>query len=81
MDCYRDILILVKISANPDHIVRLKVYVPVRDHDEDEVGRIYDEISKMLHQEGTSQMNAIVMGDFKINVEEGSTNKVVGRYG
>ena len=42
--------------------------------------RMYDDISETLHQAG--QVYAIVIGDFKSIVGEGSTNKkVVGPFG
>ena len=49
-------------------------------HD-DEIEKLYEEISEILHQEGRGQVNAIMMGDFNSIVGEESTDKVVGPFG
>ena len=50
-------------------------------HDDDEIGKLYEEISEILHQEGRGQENAIVMGDFNSIMGKESTDKVVGPFG
>ena len=80
-ECYSDRLMFVKISAKPVDIVLVQVYMPTTNHDDDEIEKLYEEISEILHQEGRVQVNAIVMGDFNSIVGEGSTDKVVGPFG
>ena len=73
---------LVKISVKPVDIALVQVYMPTTNHDDDdEIEKLYEEISEILHQEGRGQVNAIVMGDFNSIVGEGSTDKVVGPFG
>ena len=55
-------------------------YMPTTNYD-DEIKKLYEEISEILHQEGRGQVNAIVMGDFNSIVGEGSTDKVLGPFG
>ena len=50
-------------------------------HDYDEIEKLYNKISEILHQEGRGQVNAIVMGNFNSIVGEESTDKVVGPFG
>jgi hypothetical protein len=64
--------------VKPVDIDLVQVYMPTTNHDE--IKKLYDEISEILHQEGRSQVNAIVMGDFNSIVGEGSTDKVVGPF-
>ena len=78
MECYNDRLICVKISVKPVDIVLVQVYMPTANQDENEIEKLYEEISEIQHQEGRVQVNAIVKGDFKSVVGGGSTNKVVG---
>ena len=60
----------MKINEKPIDIVI--VYMPTTDHDDENIEIMYDEISEILHQEGRGQVNAIVMGEFKSTVGEGS---------
>ena len=55
--------------------------MPTTNHDDDEIEKLYEEISEILHQEGRGQVNATVMGDFNSIVGEGSADKVVGPFG
>ena len=80
MEFYSDRIMFVKISAKPVDIVIVQVYIPTTNHDDDETEKLYEEMSKIMHQEGRGQVNAIVMGDFNSIVEEGSTDKVVGPF-
>ena len=70
VECYRDRLIFVKISAKPVDIVIVQVYMPTNHNDED-TEKMYYKISDILHQEGGGQ----AMREFNRNVGEGSTNK------
>ena len=81
MECYSDRLMFVKISAKLVDIVLVQVYMPTKNHDNDEIEKLYQEISEILHQEGRGQVNVIVIGDFNSIVGEGSTDKVVGLFG
>jgi hypothetical protein len=38
--------------------------MPTKNHDDDEIEKLYEEISEILHQEERGQVNAIVKGDF-----------------
>ena len=67
----------VQISEKPVDIVLEQMDVLTRNRDEDEKGKLYEEISEILHQEGRGQM----MGDFNSIVREGSTDKVIGPFG
>ena len=49
--------------------------MPATNHDDDEIEKLYEEISEIVHQEGRGQVNAIVMGDFNRIMGEGSTDK------
>jgi hypothetical protein len=55
--------------------------MPTTNHDDDEIEKLYEEISEILHQKGRGQVNVIVMGDFNSIVGEESTDKVVGPFG
>jgi hypothetical protein len=81
VECYSDRLIFVKISAKPVDIVLVQVYMPTTNHDDNEIQKLYEEISEILHQEGRGQVNAIVIGDFNSIMGEKSTYKVVGPFG
>ena len=54
--------------------------MPTTNHDDDEIEKLYEEISEILCQQGRGQVNAIEMGDFNSIVGEGSTDKVVGPF-
>ena len=65
----------------PVDILIVQVYMQKTDNDDKEVGKIYDKICNLLHEEGWGQVNAIVIGDFNSIVGEGSTDKAVGTFG
>ena len=64
VECCSDRLIFVEISANPVDIVILQVCMSTTTHIDDEIGKMYDEITDILHKEGKGQVNTIVMVDF-----------------
>ena len=68
LNIWKTKLMFVNISAKPVDIVLVQVYMPTRNHDDDEIEKLYEEISEILHQDGRGQMNAIVMGDLNIIV-------------
>ena len=70
VECCSDRLMIVKISAKPVDIVLMQVYMSTTNHDDDKIEKLYEEISEILHQEGRSQVNAIVMGDLNGIVEK-----------
>ena len=70
VECYSDRLMFVTISTKPVDIVLVQVYMPTTNHDDDEIEKLYEEISEILHQEGRGQVKAIVMGDFNSIVRE-----------
>jgi Endonuclease/Exonuclease/phosphatase family. len=80
VECCSDRLMFVKISAKPIDIVLVQVYIPTTNNDDDEIEKLYDKISEILHHEGRGQVNVIVMGDFNSIVGEESTDKVVGPF-
>ena len=45
----------------------------VERYEDDEIEKLYEEISEILHQEGRDQVNTIVIGDFYSIVGEGRT--------
>jgi len=45
------------MSAKPVDIVLVQMYMPTTNHDDDEIEKLYEEISDILHQEGRGQMN------------------------
>ena len=51
-------------------IVLVQVYMPSTNHNDDEIEKLYEEISEILHKEGRGQVNDIVMEDFKSIVGE-----------
>ena len=59
----------------------MQVCMATKDRNDEKIERTYDEIGEILHQEGRGQVNDIVMKDFNSIMGEGSTNKVVGRFG
>ena len=81
VECCSDRLMFIKISAKPFDDVLVQMYMPTKNHEEDEIEKLCEEISEILHQEGRGQVNAIVMGDFNSTVGERSTDKVVGPFG
>ena len=70
VECYSDGLMFVQIRAKPVDFVLLKMYMLTTNHDDDEIEKLYEQISEILHQKGRGQVNAIVMGDF---------NSIVGK--
>ena len=42
----------VQVNAKPVDIVLVQVYMPKKDHDDDEIEELYKEISEIQHQEG-----------------------------
>ena len=60
--------------------MKVQVYMATTNHDDDEIEKLYEEISEMLHQEGRVQVNIIVMGAFNSIVGKGSRDKVVGPF-
>ena len=79
--CYSDRLMFVKISAKHVDIVLVQVYMPTTNHGDDEIEKLYEEISEILHQDGRGKVNAILMEDFNSILGEESTDKVVGPFG
>ena len=51
--------------------------MPTTNHDDEEIEKLYE----ILHQDGGSQVNAIVMADFNSIMGEGSTDKMVEPFG
>ena len=51
------IVVFVKISAKPVDIVLVQVYMRTTSHDDDEIEKLYEEISEILHQEERGQVN------------------------
>ena len=70
VECYSDRLIFVKISVENVDVVLVQVYMATTNHGDDKIEKLYKEIRKILHQEGRSQVNAIVMGDLNSIVEK-----------
>jgi hypothetical protein len=68
-----------KVSAKTVDIVLVQMYMPTN-HDDDEIQKLYEEISEILHQERRGKVNAIVMGDFNSIVGDRSADKVVGPF-
>ena len=46
VECCSDRLVFVKISAKPVDIVLVQVYMPTTNHDDDEIEKLYEEISE-----------------------------------
>jgi hypothetical protein len=55
----------VKISAKPVDIVLGQVYMPTTNHDNDEIEKLYEQISEIQHQEERGQANAIVVEGYR----------------
>ena len=51
VECYSDRLMFVKIRAKLVDML-VQVYMPTTNHDDDEIEKLYDESSEILHQEG-----------------------------
>ena len=81
VECYSVRLVFVNVSEQPVDILLVQVYTPTTNHDDDEIEKLYEEISEILHQEGRGQVNAIVMVNFNSIGRGRSTDKVVGPIG
>ena len=46
VESYSDRLRFVKISAKPVYFVLVQVYMPTTNHDDDEIEKLYEEISE-----------------------------------
>jgi hypothetical protein len=47
VECCSDRLMFVKISAKPVDIVLVQVYMPTTNHDDNEIEKLYEEISEV----------------------------------
>ena len=64
VECSSDRSTFVKISAKPVDIVRVQVYMPITDHDDEEIIKTTTRSEHILHQEERNEEKALVMEDY-----------------
>ncbi|KAG8240277.1 hypothetical protein J437_LFUL012754 [Ladona fulva] len=58
----------------------IEVYIPMNDHEDDEVEEVYGRIEEIIKEEGQGCCK-IVMGDWNASVGNGQVGGIVGNYG
>jgi exonuclease III len=76
-----DIIIAVKLNAEPVSIFILQVYMPPSDYEDEEVEELYDRIEDILQEDGKVDPNTIIMGDWNSVVGDKSNGNICGPYG
>jgi hypothetical protein len=61
---YNDLIIAIKLQAEPINILTLQVYMPTSEHEGDEVRELYGIIVEILEEDGNGNTNTITMGDW-----------------
>jgi hypothetical protein len=49
VEFYGDRLMFVKLSAKPVDIVLVQVYMPTKNYDDNEIEKLYEDTSEILH--------------------------------
>jgi len=60
---YNDIIIAIKLQAEPTNILMMQVYMPPSEHEDDEMEELYGIIEEILEEDGKGKTNTIIMED------------------
>jgi len=77
---YNDRIIATKLQAEPINILMFQVHMPTSEHEDDEVEELYGLIEEILEEDGKSNTNTIVMGDWN-SVGDEPFRTIVGPHG
>ena len=77
---YSDRIIVIKLQAEPISILMTHVYMPTSEHEDDEVEELYNINEEILEEDGKSDTNTILMGDWKSDVGDESYRYIVGPH-
>ena len=60
---YNDRIIAIKLQAEMINILMIQVYMPISEHEDDEVEELYGVIEEILEEDGKGNTNTIIMED------------------
>jgi len=76
-----DRIIAIKLQAEPINILRMQVYVPTSEHEDDKVEELYGVIEEIFEEDGKCNTNTIIMGDWNSVVGDELFRDIVGPHG
>ena len=78
---YNDRIVAIKLQAEPINILMIQVYMPISEHEDDEVEDLYGVIEEILEEDGKGNTNTIIMGDWNNVVGDVPYRNIVGPHG
>ncbi|PNF38692.1 hypothetical protein B7P43_G17852 [Cryptotermes secundus] len=76
-----DRIIALKLKAELADILTMQVYMPTSEYEDDEVEKVYDTTEEILQEDGRSDTNSIILGDWNSTVGNESYQNIVGSHG
>ena len=64
LDRCSDRIIAFKLKAEPVSILKMQVYMPTSEYEDDEVEKLYDTIEEILEEDGKGDTNNIILGEW-----------------
>jgi len=77
---HSDRLILLRIKAEPVDLVKIQVYMPTSEAEEEEIELMYEQIEELIQKEKATDQ-VIILGDWNAVVGEGRDGKEIGEFG
>jgi exonuclease III len=74
-------IIAVKLNAEAVNVLIVQVYMPVSEYEGEKVEELCDRIGDILEEDGKSDTNTIIMGDWNSVVGDKSNGNICGPYG
>ena len=74
-------IIALKLKAEPVSILKMQVYMPTSEYEDDEVEKLYDTIDEILEEDGKGDTNNIILGDWNSVVGDETYRNIVGSQG
>jgi exonuclease III len=78
---YNDRIIAIKLQAQSINNLMIQVYMPTSEHEDDEDEELYGIIEETLEEDGKSNTNTIIMGDWNSVVGDEPCRNIVGPHG
>jgi len=76
-----DIIIALKLKAEMVSILMTQVYMPTSEYEDDEVKNLHDTTEEILEEDGKSDTNIIILGNWNSLVGNESYRNIVGSHG
>jgi len=77
LDCHT---IAIKLQAEPISILKIQVYMPTSEHEDDKMEELYDK-TEILEEDGKGDTNTIIIGEWNSVAGDESYRNIVGPHG